>query len=121
MSQAKASAIPSDRLAAYDALIAQIAGLERRGAAMAYTSLNGHMFSYMNGDGVLALRLPAEDRETFMQGFGAPLHQAYGVVQKEYVTVPVDLLDDAGTLEPYFRASYRFIETLKPKPTKRGG
>jgi hypothetical protein len=117
----KASTIPADCLAAYDALIARIAGLERKGAAMAYTSLNGHMFSYMNGDGVLALRLPAVERETFMRRFGASLHQAYGIVQKEYVTVPATQLADTASLEPYFQASYRFTGTLKPKPTKRGG
>jgi len=121
MSRAKASEIPPDRLAAYDALIAKIPGLERKGAAMAYTSLNGHMFSYMNGEGVLALRLPSSERDAFMRLFDAPLHQAYGVVQKDYVTVPESLVADTETLEPYFQASYRFIATLKPKATKRGG
>ena len=120
MSKAKASAIPPKRLAAYDALIAGIPGIERKGAAMAYTSLNGHMFSYMNGDGVLALRLPQPEREAFMQRYAAPLHQAYGVVQKEYVTVPADVLNDAGALGPYFQASHDFVARLKPKATKRG-
>ena len=121
MSKAKVGSIPPDCLAAYDALIATVPGVDRKGAAMAYTSLNGHMFSYMNAEGVLALRLPAAEREAFMQRYDAPLHQAYGVVQKEYVTVPASLLNDVAQLAPYFQAGYRHVETLKPKATKRGG
>jgi hypothetical protein len=120
MSKAKASTIPPDRLAAYDSLIATIPGHKRRGAAMAYTSLNGRMFSYMNAEGVLALRLPPAEREAFMQQYGAPLHQAYGVVQKEYVTIPAAVLYDTGALKSYFRGGHDFVAGLKPKPTKRG-
>jgi len=120
MSKAKASEISPDSLAAYDALIATIPMLERKGATMAYTSLNGHMFSYMNGDGVLALRLPQPQRDDFMQRYNAPLHQAYGVIQKEYVTVPADVLNDTSGLTPYFQASHDFVAGQKPKTSKRG-
>ena len=110
---------PPAALAAYEALIATIPDLDRKGAAMAYTALNGHMFSYMNAEGVLALRLPAAERAEFMRRYDAPLHQAYGIVQKEYVTVPAGLLEETETLAPFFRAGFRLVESLKPKPTKR--
>jgi hypothetical protein len=113
------SDIPDLRLALYDALIATVAGVERKGAAMAYTSLGGHMFSYMGPTGVLALRLPKREREAFLERFGAKLHKAYGVVQKEYVTVPDHLLADTGELQPYFQASHQYVLALKPKPTKK--
>jgi hypothetical protein len=115
----KKSAIPADKLALYDALIAAVPGLERKGAAMAYTSLNGHMVSYMNADGVLALRLSKPDQEAFIHRHGAKLHEAYGVVQKDYVTVPDHLLADTATLSPAFVAGHRYVGGLKPKPTKK--
>ena len=118
-SSAPKARIPADRSAFYDALIATVPEIERKGAAMAYTSLNGNMFSYMNTDGVLALRLGPADRESFIARYGACLHQAYGIVQKEYVAVPDALLADTDELRPHFAASHRYAQTLRPKPTKK--
>jgi hypothetical protein len=116
---AKASPIPAERLAAYDRVIATLPGVERKGATVPYTSLNGHMFSYLSPIGSLALRLAKADREAFIDRFHASLHEAYGIVQKEYVTVPDDLLDDTAALAPYLAASYAYVSSLKPKPTTR--
>ena len=116
--KSKASA-PADRLAFYDALIATIPEVDRKGAAIAYTSLNGHMFSYMNETGALALKLPVGPREEFLQRFGATLQEAYGIVQKEYVRVPDAVLADTAALAPYFLASWRHTQSLKPKPTTK--
>ena len=41
--------------------------VERKGAASAYTSLQGHMFSFMTETGALALRLPTDLREAFLK------------------------------------------------------
>jgi hypothetical protein len=38
---------------------------------------------------------------------------------KEYVTVPDSLLKNTKALQPYFKMSYEYIGTLKPKPTKK--
>ncbi|MEO8229338.1 MAG: hypothetical protein ABI628_06195 [Chloroflexota bacterium] len=43
---AKAS-VPAERLQLYDRLIAAVPGVVRKGASMPYTSVNGHMFSYL--------------------------------------------------------------------------
>ena len=91
---AKASTIPAERLAAYERAVATLPGVERKGATVPYTSVNGHMFSYLSPTGTLALRLSKADREAFIDRFHASLHEAYGIVQKEYVTVPDELLDD---------------------------
>jgi len=40
-------------------------------------------------------------------------------VQKEYVTVPTDLLAKTDELAPYFQVSFDYAKTLRPKPTKR--
>ena len=62
--------------------------VELKGATVPYTSLNGHMFSYVSKDGKLELRLPVAEREAFLKKYKAKLWQAYGTVQPEYVEVP---------------------------------
>ena len=92
MSAQRENDIPADRLELYDRLVATNPKVERKGAANPYTSLNGHMFSYLNPTGSLALRLPADERETFLKKYKTNLFEAYGAVIKEYVTVPDGLL-----------------------------
>lgn len=116
---AKASTIPEDRLAAYQRAIDTLPGVERKGASVPYTSVNGNMFSYLSADGTLALRLSKTDRDAFIERFKTHLHEAYGIVQKEYVTVPAEVLADTDTLAPYLAASYAHVSALKPKPTTR--
>jgi len=113
------SSIAADRIAAYDRLIALVPGLDRKGATVPYTSTNGNMSSYLDATGSLALRLGPDDRERFLRQYDARLQEAYGTVQKEYVRVPVALLDDTAELGPWFRASDAWVSSLKPKPTKR--
>jgi len=103
----------------YDALVAA-AGLERKGARMPYTSLNGHMFSFLQPDGRLALRLSPEDRERFMSEHHAPLAEQHGRVLKDYVVVPDDLFARTAAMLPWLERSRDHVATLKPKPTKRG-
>lgn len=105
--------------ASYARLVATTPEVELKGASMPYTSLAGNMFSYLNPSGKLALRLPKGERERFLENYGTTLFEAYGIVQKEYVTVPDALLDDTERLRPHFRASYEYAQTLKPKPTTR--
>src|SRR5271154_3067894 len=121
MSTTKKCNIPADKQALYDKLLRTNPKIERKGAANPYTSLNGHMFSYLNPEGTLALRLPADERETFLKKYKTKLFEAYGAVMKEYVTVPDNLLENTKELSKYLDLSYRYIETLKPKPTKKAG
>jgi hypothetical protein len=113
------SDIPAERIEQYERLVATQPGLERKGATVPYTSLNGHMFSFLSGSGALALRLPPIDRAAFLERYTTTLHEAYGTVMKEYVTVPDALLADTEQLAPWFAASHAYIATLKPKPTRR--
>ncbi len=106
-----------ERLAHYERLIATVPGLERKGASVPYTSLNGNMSSYLHPSGVLALRLARPERETLIGAYGAALMEAYGVVQKEFVAVPDALLADTEALAPHFRASHDHVAGLKAKPT----
>ena len=111
--------ISAERLDQYDRLIATQSGVERRGATMPYTSVNGHMFSFLSESGSLALRLSHVDRAAFIERYRAELHEAHGIVMKEYVAVQDSLLADTAQIGPYFIASYAYVADLKPKPTRR--
>jgi hypothetical protein len=109
-----------NKLDQYDRLIATVPGLERKGAANPYTAFNGNMSSYLHPRGELALRLPPGLREKFVRDHNSRLFEAYGIIQKEYVTVPHALLADTSSLARYFKASCDYVAGLKPKPSKRG-
>jgi hypothetical protein len=116
---AKSNPIPADRLALYERLVATQSGLQRKGATVPYTSVNGNMFSFLTPEGTLAMRLRPAERAAFVERFDTALHEAHGTVMKEYVTVPFPLLEDTEQLLPYFAASYTYASSLKPKPTRR--
>ena len=109
----------ADRLALYDALLATNPAIERKGATMPYTSVNGNMFSLLTADGTLALRLPTSDREAFLKKYKTTLCEQYGAVMKEYVRVPPMLLPNTRQLSKYLALSYQYARSLKPKPTTK--
>ncbi|HMD07291.1 MAG TPA: hypothetical protein VKH63_07130 [Candidatus Acidoferrum sp.] len=119
MSPKKKCNVPANKQAVYGKLLATNPQIARKGAANPYTSLNGHMFTYLNPAGTLAPRLPEKEREEFLKKYKTTLFEAYGAFMKEYVTVPDSLLKDTKTLRKYLELSYAYIKTLKPKPTKK--
>ena len=103
----------------YEQLVATNPRVERKGATMPYTSLNGHMFSVLTKDGTLALRLPTDERTAFLKRYNTTLCEQYGTVMPEYVVVPDALLAKMRELKPYFDVSYAYVGSLKPKPTTK--
>jgi hypothetical protein len=110
---------PAESVALYDALLATNPDIKRRGATMPYTSVNGNMFSLLTPDGILALRLPAGEREAFLKRYETTLCEQHGVVMKEYVRVPHFLLQKTRALAKYLDMSYRYACSLRPKPTTK--
>ncbi len=110
---------PQDRLAHYSRLVESTPGIELRGATMPYTSHNGHMFSFLDPSGSMALRLPADARETFVTTYATSLAEQHGHTMKEYVVVPDALLERTDELSGWLVRSHDWIGTLKPKPTTR--
>jgi len=119
MAKPASGTAPLEKLELYEKLVATNPSVERKGAAVPYTSLNGHMFSYLSKEGKLALRLPAGEREVFLKKYKARLCEAYGTVQPEYVEVPDSLLSSTAELKKFFDCSYKYVGSLKPKPTKK--
>jgi hypothetical protein len=110
--------VPPEKLELYDRLIAMRPDIERKGATVPYTSVNGHMFSFLSASGSLALRLPSPERESFIELYKTSLVEAYGVLLKEYVQVPDELLQNTGELKKHLDASYAYVSSLKPKASK---
>src|ERR1700733_2324858 len=115
MATAKKSAVPADKLDLYEKLIATLPEIERKGAVHPYTSVNGHMFTYLDQSGTLGLRLPQEEVEAFLKKYKTTLFESYGVVKKDYVTVPDALLKNTKELKKYLAISVAYVKTLKPK------
>jgi hypothetical protein len=111
--------ISQDVLDSYDRLITTRPSVQRKGTTMPYTSLNGHMFSFLTSEGHLALRLPSPERDGFMDRYRTGLCKQHGKIMKEYVEVPDELLRNIDELKQYFQMSYAYVSSLKPKPTKR--
>jgi TfoX/Sxy family transcriptional regulator of competence genes len=110
---------PAESVVLYEALLATNPEIERKGATMPYTSVNGNMFSLLTADGTLALRLPEAEREAFLKRYKTKLSEQYGAVMKEYVEVPASLLRDTQALADHLAVSYRYACSLKAKPTTR--
>lgn len=86
-----------------------------------YTAVNGNMYTMISKHGVVGIRLPEEDRARFLESFQSELFRGDPTwpPAKEFVAVPEALLEDTQALRPYLELSYRYVQTLKPKPAKR--
>ena len=103
----------------YEKLVARFPDVKRKGKNNPYTSLNGHMFTFLGKEGKLALRMAKADRDAFIEKYDSQQPVAYNTVMKEYAEVPYDMLADTDLLEGYFQTSYDYVASLKPKPTTK--
>ena len=115
MAAKKKSAIPAEKLELYERLIATNPKINRKGDVHPYTSVNGHMFTYLDQTGNLGMRLSHEEVEAFLTKYKSTLFESYGVVKKDWVTVPDALLKNTKELKKYLQVSYQYVQTLKPK------
>lgn len=104
-----------EELGFYTELVKTLEGIERKGATMPYTSVNGNMFSFLDKDGFLALRLPEKERLIFLKEYETTLCEAHGTVLKEYVKVPPPLFQNFEKMKEYFEISFNYVNSLKPK------
>jgi hypothetical protein len=111
--------IPIDKLKLYDKVIGNNSEIERKGKTTPYTSLNGHMFSFLSKEGTMGLRLSQKDRDDFILNFNGHLMEQHGRIMKEYVEIPSDLLQNTEQLSEYLQKSLSYVSGLKPKPTKK--
>lgn len=108
-----------ESVALYDALLATHPDIERKGKNFLYTSVNGHMFTYLDKDGKLGIRLSKEDGAAFVEKYKTGPFIQYNSVMRGYVSIPDDLLENTDKLKTYLLRSYDFVLSLKPKPTTK--
>lgn len=109
-----------EKLAQYTAVVERSeSDAEVKGAKNPYTSRNGHMFSFLAPDGVMALRLSEERGEQFRAEYDSGPVVQYGSVMRGYVSVPAELLAEPGELTPWFDEAWDWIGSLPAKPTKK--
>ena len=94
-------------------------GTEVKGAKNPYTSRNGHMFSFLDADGTVALRFSDGLTEEFRSNYESGDVVQYGSTMRGYSSVPAELLADIDTLVAWFDKSWDWIGTLPPKPKKK--
>jgi len=111
----------SQVLATFDAMIAAVPGVERKGAAMPYTSINGNMYAMVSKAHVIGLRLSREDLAAFMAEGGMPFEGTPGYINKEYGGVPTLMLGDAKALQRWFEKSHALASALKPRKAASKG
>lgn len=111
---------PPEALKLYSAVVDGSTGdSELKGAKNPYTARNGHMFSFLEAEGSMALRLSDELRDEFLGRYESGPVIQYGSVMNGYVSVPPGLLQAPDELREWFDKSYTWIGTLEPKATKK--
>lgn len=110
---------PVESLERYRTVVESSGNGEVKGAKNPYTSRNGHMFSFLDSDGVMALRLPEELEAEFRSRYGGGPVVQYGRTMQGYSSVPPALFDDTEALREWYDRAWEWIGTLKPKPTKK--
>lgn len=111
---------PADALQKYTSVIdASAADVEVKGAKNPYTSRNGHMFSFLDATGEMALRLSDELKEDFQAKYESGPVIQYGATMRGYTSVPDDLLAKTKELSKWFDRAYDWIGTLEPKATTK--
>ena len=110
---------PVGALDRYRAAVQASGNAEVKGAKNPYTSRHGHMFSFLDPDGIMALHLSAELEADFRSQYESGPVIQYGRTMRGYSSVPAELLDDTDALREWFDRAWEWIGTLPPKPTKK--
>lgn len=106
-------------LARYLAMVDASGNGEVKGAKNPYTSRNGHMFSFLDADGTLCLRLSDEATEEFRSTYDSGPVIQYGKTMQGYSSVPAEVADDLDTVTGWYDRSWEWIGTLAPKATTK--
>jgi hypothetical protein len=120
MSPKAVPVMPAAALELYRALVAAVPDAELKGSSLPYTSVNGHMYSFLDKAGACAIRLGMADLEAFLAEFRAAnyVHES-GVVMRDYVPLPPAVLADTAKAATWLARSLGHVAKLKPKPTRR--
>jgi hypothetical protein len=103
-----------NKLELYDE-IAAIAGIERKGKTVPFTSANGYMFSILNKDGELGIRFSKDVQKKYIEEWNTTTFQSHGATMRDYVLIPEKMWNDLDALADYLKESYDHVMSLEPK------
>lgn len=89
-------------------------GFERKGKANPYTSANGHMFSQINKDDQLGIRLPKHRQNDLLAQYGAGPFKSYGSTMRDYVCLTDEMLADTQLVASLLGEGFAFVSALPP-------
>jgi hypothetical protein len=104
----------------YTAYIKEWGKVERKGKKNPYTSHNGHMFTFLDTQNeYLAVRLSADEKKSFNEKHNQGDVIQYNSVMNGYVEIPSNMAKNKEEVFEMLDQSFDFINSLKPKPTKK--
>ena len=103
-----------DSFEKYKAIVEQ-AGVELKGKTVPYTSDNGHMFSQLNKDGEIGIRLSKEEEKAFKEKYKADQFMSYGAKMHGYVKIPEELMGQTKLVSKYMKSGHEYVLSLEPK------
>ncbi|MDJ0641357.1 MAG: TfoX/Sxy family protein [Erythrobacter sp.] len=106
-------------LSRYEEIVAEYPDLKVKGKANRYTAMNGNMFSALQKDGTLTVRLSETDKKAYNEEHGTSDVISYGSVMRGYVYVTPEIWNDDAALRALFKRCVEHAQTLKPKPTRK--
>ncbi|NQY13612.1 MAG: hypothetical protein HRT81_07130 [Henriciella sp.] len=104
----------TDLIALYEAAIAASGKYPRKGKANPYTSANGHMFSQINKDDQLGIRLPKARQQDLLDSHGAGPFKSYGATMRDYVCLTEEMLGDPALITALLDEGFAFVSAMPP-------
>lgn len=103
-----------DLVALFEAAISAANRIERKGKANPYTSANGHMFSQINKDDQLGIRLPKPRQKKLLDEYGAGPFKSYGATMRDYVCLTEEMLSDQALITALLEEGLAFVSAMPP-------
>ena len=98
----------------FEQAIAAAPGITRKGKANPYTSANGHMFSQINKDDQLGIRLPKPRQTELLEQYGAGPFKSYGATMRDYVCLTAEMLNSPGLITTLLEEAHAFVSAMPP-------
>lgn len=106
--------IRSDLLELYEAAIARSGLFQRKGKANPYTSENGHMFSQINKDDQIGIRLPKARQGELLETYGAGPFKSYGATMRDYICLTDEMIADSELMTALLDEGFVFVSAMPP-------
>lgn len=104
----------ADLIALYERAIDASGQYQRKGKANPYTSANGHMFSQINKDDQLGVRLPKDRQKALLESHGAGPFKSYGATMRDYVCLTDEMLADPALITSLLDEGFAFVSAMPP-------